>query len=102
MIREGMIVRTSYGTGPYKVLEVTHGCTCPSFLDSINLGKDAPPSKPHYHLVCRKVGGENKKSHFYLNGYDENYNCVWDTPPMVDRLIVCEEETLFLNMCCNF
>lgn len=97
MIKEGIIVRTSYGTGPYKILEVKHGCTCPSFIDAINLGSAATASKPHCHCICRSLNEPDKRKHFYLNGYDENLNSVWDS----DRLVNIEEETLFLQMCCN-
>lgn len=40
--------------------------------------------------------GEHK-GYYYVNGYDENLNSVWDE----DRVIVCAEETLFLTMCCG-
>lgn len=88
-----MVIRTSYGTGPYRVVDFEKDCTCPSFMDAITLGNKAPASKPHYHIVCRKVG--ESKGFYYLNGYDENLNSVWDN----DRLIVCAEETLLLTMC---
>ena len=90
---KGMVVRTSYGTGPYRVHSFTEGCTCPSFLDTINM-RNPPPSAPHSHIVC-KIDG--KSGNYYLNGYDENLNSVWDN----DRLIDCEEEALFLTMCCG-
>ena len=94
----GMVVRTSYGTGPYEITEVTDNCTCPSFLDTLNYGsrmETPPPSRPHCHIVCKRLG--EKRDKYYLNGYDENGNCVW----MDDRLIVCSEETMFLTMCCG-
>lgn len=96
--RKGMVVRTSYGTGPYEITEVSENCTCPSFLDSLNCGcTETPPrSKPHCHIVCRRFG--EKRDNYYLNGYDENGVCVWSDN---DRLIVCEEETMFLSMCCG-
>ena len=34
----GMMVRTSYCTGPYEITGVIGGCTCPSFLDSLEYG----------------------------------------------------------------
>ena len=88
---KGMIVRTSYNTGPYEVTDVTGPSTEPSFVDMVN-GRNTP-SKPHYYLTCRRVGVPGK-SDFYLNGYDENCNCVWGN----DRLIVCFEETTLLTM----
>ena len=93
-LRVGMRVRTNYGTGPYRITHVSEECTCPSFLDSLELGNNAPKSKPHYHLACKKDGLRDK---FYLNGYDENLNSVWNN----DRLIVCEEETMLLTLLCS-
>ena len=92
-VYNGMVIRTSYGTGPYRVVDFEKDCTCPSFMDVLEMGNDAPPSRPHYHLLCRKVG-ENK-GFYHINGYDENLNSVWDN----DRVIVCAEETLFLTIC---
>lgn len=95
----GMVIRTSYGTGPYEITGVIGNCTCPSFLDSLEYsssGETPPPSKPHFHLTCRGLG--DKRSEYYLNGYDENGNSVYSDN---DRIIVCAEETLFLTMCCN-
>lgn len=91
-IHRGMILRTSYGTGPYEVVDFTENCTCPSFMDAITMCEDAPASKPHYHIICKCVGEQRGLS--YLNGYDDNLNSVWNK----DRLIVCEEETLLLLM----
>lgn len=88
----GMVVRTNYGTGPYKITKVTEGCTCPRFVDSINLGDEAPNSAEHCHLTCTDIQG---KGPFWLNGYDDNGNSVWST----DRIIVCAEETTLLTMC---
>lgn len=94
-VHNGMVIRTSYGTGPYRVVAFTENCTCPSFMDAVNLGQDAPPSRPHYHFLCRKIG--EHKGFYYVNGYDGNLNSVWGE----DRVIVCAEETLFLTMCCG-
>lgn len=95
----GMVVRTSYGTGPYEITGVIGGCTCPSFLDHLEYGsrrETPPPSKTHFHLTCRGLG--DKQDKYYLNGYDENGNSVYSDN---DRIIVCAEETLFLTMCCG-
>lgn len=50
-IQEGMVVRTSYGTGPYRILDVVQHCTCPSFMDAVTLLDKAPASRPHTHIV---------------------------------------------------
>lgn len=91
---KGMVIRTSYNSGSYVVIDYTEDCTCPSFMDSITLLDKAPKSRPHYHLTCIKYG---ECGHYYLNGYDENLNSVWGN----DRLIDCAEETLFLTLCCS-
>lgn len=86
----GMIVRTSYGTGPYRITDVVENCNCPKFLDELEFGDKAPKSKPHYHLVCKRL--DNSRDSFHLNGYDENLLSVWGN----DRLIDCSEETTLL------
>lgn len=86
-----MVVRTSYGTGPYRVVDFTKD-TCPSFLDSVTLFDKAPCSKPHYHLVCRKLG--EYSGFYYLNGYDESLQSVWSS----DYLIDCASETSLLTL----
>lgn len=90
-----MVVRTSYGTGPYSISKITEGCTCPRFLDSLEFGDSAPKSKPHYHLECKRL--DNKRDTYYLNGYDDNMMSVWGN----DRLINCSEETMLLCVGCN-
>ena len=86
----GMVVRTSYNTGPYRILDITENCRCPSFMDSITLMDKAPASRPHVHLTCRKVG--EKTGFFYLSGYDDTLHSVWNS----DYLIDCAQETLLI------
>jgi len=68
-LEPGMTIRTNYGREEYTILEVTRGCTCPSFRDSMNM-KNPPPRPPHLHLVCY-VTGDPKKTKRWLNGFDE-------------------------------
>lgn len=91
---EGMIVRTSYGTGPYRVVDIIRDCQCPSFTDAVSLLAEAPPSSPHVHLICRKVG--ERTGFYYLNGYDENLRSVWSD----DYLIVEGEANALLTLIC--
>lgn len=65
-VQAGSVVSTSYGTGPYVVVEVIRGCTCPSYLDEINMDSP-PPSPPHLHLVCRLLD-DPRAGRFYLGG----------------------------------
>lgn len=81
--RVGMRVRTSYNSGPYVIVQVYKGCTCPSFVDSLNLGDKAPKSRPHVHLICKRLD-ENSRDKYYLNGYDENLNSVWGNDYLID------------------
>ena len=72
----GDIVRTSYGTGPFEVLEVWTGCTCPKYLDQLNFPGRAPASAPHIHLVARDLRNGKKA---WLSGYEaETLRSVWN------------------------
>lgn len=93
---KGMLIHTNYCGETYVVESVSEGCSCPSFVDSLNLGERAPQSKEHCHLVCRTL--TNKKDNRWLNGYDENGVNVWIPG---DRIIVNSEETLLLTMVCG-
>ena len=89
--QKGLIVRTSYGTGPYVITQVLGPSVEPGFFAKLN--GDNTPSKPHYYLTVRPVGVKSN-SDCYLNGYDENGNSVWNN----DRLIFCNEETTLLTL----
>jgi hypothetical protein len=70
-IQPGMLVQTSYGTGPYRIVKVTRGCTCPFPQDEVEL-RSPPPRPPHVHLTCTKPDGSGR---FWLNAYDEETLC---------------------------
>lgn len=87
MIEIGDIVRTSYGTGPYRVVEIVRDCCCPAYLDTLNY-RNPPASPPHFHLTLVKadcpIGKEPQtpggKGFYWLNGYAEKggrYVNVW-------------------------
>jgi hypothetical protein len=65
-LEPGMLIETNY-SGPYRIKSVTRGCTCPNYVDTINL-ENPPPQSPHIHIVC---SNPDKTGEFYLNGYDE-------------------------------
>lgn len=71
MLREGDIVETSYGSGPYVVVGILRHCVCPAYLDEINAKPGETPKKrpEHVHLVCKMPDGS--RGYFHLNGYDE-------------------------------
>ena len=80
----GDIVKTNYGTGPYDISHILRDCTCPKYLDSIEM-ENPPASKPHIHLTCRDP--ENPRRLYWLNGYDERtLKSVWSPD---DCLIYC-------------
>jgi hypothetical protein len=82
----GQIIKTNYGTGPYRITEITRGCTCTHVLDAIE-GKEAP-LPPHLHLTLRGCGGDhNEGSEFYLGYYDE---ATLQSLQCDDKLILCE------------
>jgi len=89
----GEVVRTSYGTGPYRVVRATGPNTSPSFLDSIN-GIDRP-SEPHFNLVCHDAnplpGRKSRES--YLNGYRLDGTNVWG-----DDFLIFESVTAGVNL----
>lgn len=94
MIRVGQVVRTSYGTGPYIIRNISGERTDPSFIDSLNLQEKAPRSLPHRNFEVSPLSDPKKKGYF-LNGYDENLRSVWTD----DYLVICEVETLLLSLC---
>lgn len=63
----GMLIKTNY-SGPYRIKRVTRGCTCPSYIDYINL-RDPPPGRPHIDIVATRPDGSGE---FYLNRWDED------------------------------
>ena len=76
----GEIVRTSYRTGPMRIVQAQGPCTDPSYLDQINgMGKPLAPSEPHFNLVCEFVFAApgRKPAVGYLNGYRLDGTSVW-------------------------
>jgi len=93
----GEIVRTSYNTGPYRIVRATGPHTSPSYLDSIN-GIDRP-SEPHFCLVCVWAGpvferaARKSKEEYYLNGYRLDGTSVWG-----DDFLIFESVTAGVNL----
>jgi hypothetical protein len=73
MIKKGDSIQTNYGTGAYRVLSISGPYTDPPHVESLNKGKHARPSEPHYSFtvvpVSIPVGREKPSQHCYLNGY---------------------------------
>lgn len=79
MIRIGETIRTSYGTGPFRIEAIDGPCACPEYLRWLE--NDNTPSEPHYHLTCARL---EDKSPAWLNGYRPDGTNVWRNE---DRLI---------------
>lgn len=86
----GNIIQTNYGTGPYRILEISgindrgivpvfgddaEMCTCTDY--SAHLYGDDTPSDPHYHIACEMVGLPGRGT-YYLHGYRWDGTNVWD------------------------
>lgn len=94
-IEVGTVLRTSYGTGPYRVVEMTDGCDCPSYADSINIYPEEkrPRSAPHAHLTVVDAGvpperEHQQRHHHWLNGYAPAAGGRWRSVWSDDELIV--------------
>lgn len=68
-LEKGMLIKTNYGTGPYRVISVKRGCTCPSCRYSNNF-RDAPKRPEHIHIFCEDPGNK-RRNKSYLGGYIE-------------------------------
>jgi len=66
-LEPGMLIKTNY-SGPYRIVSITRGCTCPLYLDEINM-KDPPDQPPHIHLTC--CDPDTPRKLYWLNWYDE-------------------------------
>lgn len=88
MIGINQIVRTSYGTGPYRITSFSGPITEPEYLRHID-GDDSP-SEEHYNITCAALDGRGGE--YYLNGYRPDGTNVWTD----DRLLfegICPGKT---------
>lgn len=70
MLQLNAIVRTSYGTGPYVITELSGPCSC-------NCSDERPHStEPHYHIECQLVD-RSRRGPYWLNGYRLDGTNVW-------------------------
>jgi len=64
----GMLIKTNH-SGPYRIVSIKRGCTCPMYLDEINSrGKPPPRQPPHIHLTLTRPDGTGE---FFLGHWDE-------------------------------
>lgn len=57
-LEPGMLIKTNY-SGPYRIQSIKRDCTCPLYIDEINMA-DPPPTPSHIHIVCTMPGGSGK------------------------------------------
>ena len=82
-LRIGEVVITNYGTGPYRIVEISEPCNCPRYEDEISM-PNAPASESHYHLTCRPIKeGSNNRGPCYLNGFRQDGTNVWSDDILV-------------------
>ena len=66
-LTKGMVIKSSYDNWTYRIQSVVRGCTCPAYLDEIDMD-DPPPRAPHIHVKCTDM---NDKGEYWFNWYDE-------------------------------
>lgn len=67
----GDIIKTSYGTWPYRIVEIQRGCRCMAYLGIVN-GAPELPAPEHLHITCVKPEEPTeRKNHYWLNRYVE-------------------------------
>lgn len=69
----GRVVRTSYGTGPFKISRIFGPCTCLGYVGTIN--GDEGESDQHYHMTAEKP--DRPREPYALNGYRDDGTNVW-------------------------
>ena len=67
-LEKGMLIKTNY-SGPYRIVSIIRGCTCPTYLDQINM-KNPPNQLPHIHLTLSDPN--NPRRLFWLNCWNED------------------------------
>lgn len=83
-LEPGHVVSTSYGTGPYLIVNVVRGCTCTEYVASLDyMIGEGPLSAPHMHLTCEYLDGPSRGKKAWLSGYDDNLMSVWNKDSLV-------------------
>jgi hypothetical protein len=79
-IEIGDLVKTSYGTGPFRIVKIVRGCHCPRNYDESPL-----PSYGHIHLMVQyETHDHNHGKMGYLNGYREDDLCsIWNSDYLI-------------------
>jgi hypothetical protein len=45
-LRQGMLIKTNYNTGPYRIKKIKRGCTCAHVLAEINMNNPPATTPP--------------------------------------------------------
>lgn len=92
----GHIVKTSYGTGPYLIVDIRRNCTCTEYVTSLDYPMgEGPPSPPHMHLTCEFLQGEMQGKKAWLSGYDEELKNVWNSSKLT---VIPNERAVQISM----
>lgn len=68
----GDIIQTKYESGPYRVVDIRRGCTCPNYVAQLNSRTKLPPAPAHLHVTCVPPDApEERKDYYWLNCYLE-------------------------------
>lgn len=89
-----MLIKTNYSE-PYRITGLIRGCTCPFYIDEINMD-DPPPTSPHIHLTLTRPDGSGR---FWLGHFDEETllsldksYCGGKTELGYDRIIILDQD----------
>ena len=93
-LEKGMLIKTNY-SGPYRIMQIVRGCTCPLYADVLDMA-EPPPQPPHLHLTLTSPDGSGKSylGHFVeesLLSLHKTY-CGFKTEPDFDRIIVMKSD----------
>ena len=94
-LEPGMLIKTNYSERQYRIVLIERGCTCPLYLDEIDMD-DPPPQPPHIHLTLTRPDGTGK---FWMGHYVEETllslqktYCGMKPAPDYDRIIILEQD----------
>lgn len=94
-LEKGMVVRTNYDTGPFRIIGITRECVCPHILDTINRFDSAPPLPAHTHLWLRYITKDHNEGKEAFIGYldEESLRTYGEGGEWSgDEIILCESE----------
>ncbi len=96
-LEKGMLIKTNYSEQAYRIVEIERGCTCPTYINKLDMD-DPPAQPPHLHLTLTRPDGSGKFwiSHFIeetLCSLEKTY-CGFKKEPDVDHIIILGQDRL--------